>query len=159
MAYEHETGTGTRRGRAQQSAQAARTEVRCSLCIFSNTLQPDQVTELVGSPPTTSREIGDPIRSRGVAGPVVQRHQWIWEVPADIEPAMTPQLDTLRAALGSRAEAVLGLRDAADVYIDVVISHFGPTLSLGWTMTREQIDLIAAFDAGLSVDEYDYTES
>jgi len=108
--------------------------------------------------PSTSREIGHPIRSGGVAGPVVQRHQWIWEVPADIEPAMTPQLDALSAALGSRTEAVRRLGDAADVFIDVVISHFGPTLSLGWTMTREQIDLVAAFGAGLSVDEYDYTE-
>jgi hypothetical protein len=143
---------------AGSSSNGSRTEVRCSLCVFSKTVPPDRVTAIIGIQPSRTRRIGEAVRRGQANGPTVQRHQWIWEVPDRVPSELDAQLDALDAALTPLASSISSLGADADVVVDLVVEHYGSSLSLGWTMASRHVSMVAQFGATLSVDEYNYTE-
>jgi hypothetical protein len=137
-------------------AADARDEIRCALAVFSASLTPEEITDLIGTQPTMVRRRGS--RPRPGAGPKdgLPEHQWTWQPDASVALTVDAQLDAISTALGSRAQAFRDLPDAR-VVVDILIEHYGGWLSLGWAMAERHVLMAAALGASISVDEYDYT--
>lgn len=139
------------------SSESLLEEIRCSLCIVSGDIGPDELTAMVGVAPTTTQRRGEP-RSSGAPGRTVAVNQWVWRPPGEVKALLNAQLDAIWSALGSRADAFRELPTGAHVVLDIAIYHRGDQLRLGWTLAQRHVAMTAAFNASMSVDEYDYTE-
>ena len=131
-------------------------EVRCSLCIFSPSTSPKALTELVGITPTYSRRKGEP-RNPGAPGSTVVTNIWVWKAPEDIEAQMNSQLDAIWRAHSTKAKAFRELPPDASVTLSIEIYHH-TDLSLGWSLDKRHVAMMAAFNASMDIDEYDYTD-
>src|SRR5262245_38953204 len=142
--------------RSERESNDAFEEVRCALCVFSDSLHPGEITARVGIQPTKTRPRGSASARSIPAGRTVSTNQWIWEPAQQADPVLGAQLEAIRLTLGPRAQSFRELLVEADVVLDIAIYHHGKTLRLGWTLEREQVELAAAFGAAISIDEYDY---
>jgi len=87
----------------------------------------------------------------------VTTNYWVWKPPDHVEAKMEAQLDAIWDELGAKTEAFRRLPPGARVALEIEIYHHGPELRLGWTLAQRHVVMAAAFNASLSVDEYDYT--
>lgn len=130
-------------------------EVRCSLNVYSDTVDPQEVTGHVGIDPTEERIKGRPRRGNPCL-PVVN-HQWIWQPDESVASRLDDQLDAIWEALGPRASAFRDLQGRAFVQLSIWMVHKGSELSLGWVLARRHVTRVAEFGAAIDVDEYDET--
>jgi|SRR5665213_2899249 len=133
-------------------------EIKCSLAVFSDSIDAAAVTTCVGIEPTIQRVKGEP-RSPKRPDVVVVSNQWVWRPGEAVERSLDAQLDSIWAELGPRAEAFVSLSLEATVQLDVWIAHRGEDLSLGWSLDHRHVAMAASFGASVNVDEYDFTDS
>lgn len=135
----------------------ARTEIRCGIVVFSDSMGPADVAAHVGVEPTEQSVKGEPLPGRRSRSVVVARHRWAWRPGSSVDRSLDAQLDAIWAALGSRADSFRSLPADAEVVMDIWIEHYGDELQLGWRLDRRHVSAAAAFEAAIGVDEYDYT--
>jgi len=131
-------------------------EVRCSISIASDTMTSKEVTTSVGIEPTRQRVKGESISAKR-PDTLVASHLWVWEPDDSVDRSLDAQLDAIWLALGPRAPRFKDLPTEIMVRLSIWITHYGKELLLGWALSRQHVDLAAAFGASLDIDEYDAT--
>jgi hypothetical protein len=110
-----------------------------TLRVTGESLEPDRVTKLVGSPPTDSFRRGDPVSRRGKAAQTPRKYgSWQLSVEADDAEKFSAVLRDLLARVPTHfAQAARREQWAVDVFVGLFGVHDQSTLQIDVDVLRE----------------------
>jgi len=128
-------------------------ELKCSIRLSGDRLDPREVSAALGIAPTEAREKGDPTPTRHATRVGKQpTGVWILDAPAPmaatVEPALKWAVDTL-ASLPKPASTLPTVE-----HVDVILGVFGSGGNAGIEVSPNLLAAISANGAGLFVDVY-----